>query len=219
MVSNMVTRLQRCLVGLLLVSVAVALAGCNNSNDGYRSLTVENELCHFSLDYSTYYELEGPMYDIEHTIPATWVHFGAPKKYVDMVVPADDDSIRTVSVSYVPASIRIDVYDPSPSSTAPQNALGRIEGTLSDHAKWDNFELLERSPVTVSGIEGELIYYVTDWVGLFPSTEGPKLEYIKQVFFDYDGLIWNIKAMSRMEIDHRVMDDFEHLIETFQILD
>ena len=59
---------------------------------------------------------------------------------------------------------------------------------------------------------------MTDWVGLFPSTEGLKLEYRRVVYFDYDGLIWNIEAMSRMEMNHRVMNDFEHLLETFQIL-
>ena len=98
--------------------------------------------------------MEGPIYDIEHTIPATRVHFYAPEKYVDMVVPADDDSIKTVSVSYVPASMLVDVFDPSEYFQEPQTSVDYIENELSDNSKRDNFKFLERSPVTVSGIEG-----------------------------------------------------------------
>ena len=84
---------------------------------------------------------------------------------------------------------------------------------------WDYFKLLERSTVLVSGIEAELVFIQSDWIGLFPPSEQPKIEYEKAVFFDYDGLVWCIDANARMDINHRVMEDFKKLLESFKILD
>jgi hypothetical protein len=39
------------------------------------------------------------------------------------------------------------------------------------------------------------------------------------VFFDYNGLVWSIKARGNQEIREELKADFDHIVETFKILD
>jgi len=78
---------------------------------------------------------------------------------------------------------------------------------------------LERYPVSVSGVEGELIAYVVDWFLPVPGDDGPLLKYVRAVYFDHNGLVWWIEAECELEMVDQVKADFEHILETFQILD
>lgn len=63
-----------------------------------------------------------------------------------------------------------------------------------------------------------MIYYVDEWGLLVPKNEGVKLQYVKEVYFDYDGLVWNLKAKSEEEMVDQVNAYFDHVLETFKIL-
>jgi hypothetical protein len=118
----------------------------------------------------------------------------------------------------MPAYIEIYICDPSKYFSAPQNAKDRLENDLLHESKWKNFELFERHPVTVSGVEGELIYYQVDWFLPVPKGEGPGLQYVRAVYFDYGGLTWWIQAKCEKEMIDQVKTDFEHILQTFKIL-
>ena len=99
------------------------------------------------------------------------------------------------------------------------SAADEIESVLEDEAKWANFQLLERSPITVSGVEGELVVYLVDKLMPIPVEDGKNLEYVRAVYFDYNDLTWEIVAKCNQEIMEQVIADFEHIVETFKILD
>ena len=90
---------------------------------------------------------------------------------------------------------------------------------MEDEAKWANFELLERAPLTVAGIEGEMVAYLVDKLMPIPREDGQRLAYCRVVFFEHDGLIWEIEAECHQEIMDEVRADFEHIVETFTILE
>ena len=209
---------------LVAAVVVTAFSGCDRGfteteADGYRTLTVENDLCSFVMEYSAYYERVGPRTDLDYIRPFMYVTLAAPEKRMQLLFPSDKDNLETMTFTYVPATIGVDVYDPSNSPTTSQNAKERIENDIGDNASWDNFELLERIPITVSGVEGELIAYVVDWFIPIPRGEGPLLQYHRAVYFDYNGLIWEIEAECEIEMVDQVKADFEHILETFRFLD
>jgi len=70
-----------------------------------------------------------------------------------------------------------------------RDTTDRLENDIQDSIKWDNFELLEHLPITVSGVEGELIACVVDWFLPFAPGDGPKLRYFGAVYFADDDLI------------------------------
>lgn len=220
-------KLKKYWVVLLVILVMVMVTACKDtlgvfnetqSSDGFKTLTVTNELCSFALQYSGNYKRAGPYGDLKDNSPYMYVKLLAPEKTMQILVPADKDSLKTTTTMYTPATFEIFVYAPRATMDI-QNSTERLNMTLEGQKRWENFKLLERLPVTVYGIEGELIAYVVDWFLPVSKGEGPLLQYHKAVYFDYNGLIWTIEATSEMEMVDQVNADFDHIVQTFKIID
>ncbi len=204
------------IVGLLLLPIAIG--GCNVSREGYRNLTVKNELVHYSVEYPASYDRAGPRVDYQSG-PLTSVTFLAPQKRIDIVVPSPvENEVKTVSAEYVPASIKILVWEPYGPPNTPNSSSEYVENILSRGARLEYFRLLERSPITVSGIPGEMIYFVDEWGLLAPKDEGVKLKFTRVVYFDCDGLIWRIDSEAEEEMLDEVNAYFDYVLQTFKIL-
>jgi len=90
-------------------------------------------------------------------------------------------------------------------------------------------KVLERSPVVISGISGELVVSTYDlyshripWPDpVFKGApQGPELiEISREVYFDNNGFAWYIRMTSTEEVAEEAKADFEHVINTFKILD
>jgi hypothetical protein len=206
------------LVALSLLSILV-MTGCNFSNSGFKSVTIENELCHYSLEYPAYYDKD-IRDNFDFDVPYTALTLDAPT--ISEVIEVPDPSsgeIKTVTGYTSPAVIYVIVSDSKEYWGESYSATDKLEGVLEDEAKWENFELLERASMTVFGIEGEMVAYLVDKLMPIPREDGQRLEYNRAVYFEYDGLIWLIEAKCNQEIMDQVRADFEHIVETFTILD
>jgi hypothetical protein len=64
-----------------------------------------------------------------------------------------------------------------------------------------------------------MIEYLTDKLMPIPVEDGKNLEYSREVYFDYNGMVWSINATSNEDIRDQVIAEFNHIIETFRILD
>jgi hypothetical protein len=118
------------------------------------------------------------------------------------------------------------------------NAKAAVEALIS---YWgESIKLLERSAVTVAGIPGEQIVYShkppmimraplklilftisPDWNARYTrrNPQESELRITREVYFNYDGLIWNIQIDSDESVAEQAKADFEHLLKTFKILD
>jgi hypothetical protein len=204
----------RQLLSTLLI-VLLALSACcgGNSVNDWKTLTVTNYIAGFSCEYRAYYDsLDGPQIVDSTAHRFTYVYILAPKKHMQIADPEPGGGGDTVQMKYVPASLHMRVADGSRYPDSP--AVARIEESLKDWGAWPNFELLEQSAVTVAGIEAELIAYQVD--GFFA---GPALEYRVRVSFDHEGLHWDIDASADIDMAEMVRQDFNHVIETFEILE
>ncbi len=77
--------------------------------------------------------------------------------------------------------------------------------------------LMERNPIAINGIRGEMIVWTCKW---YPDYyRGNKWDAsIREVYFDYDGVIWYIEFDSHMDRAEQSKADFEHVLQTFKIL-
>jgi hypothetical protein len=192
------------------------LFGCNSE---YKNLTVDNELCSYSLGYPSYYEIEiWNNFDID--IPSAYLFIKGPIEMQEAdVFDPDTGEITTVSGRRGTSFITIHVANYKIYFGESYSAADKIESVLEDQAKWANFELLERTPLTVSGVQGEVIVYLVDRLMPIPVEDGKNLDYFRSVYFDYNGLTWVIEAQCTQEIMEQVIVDFEHIVETFTILE
>lgn len=206
------------LVAIALLGI-LAMTGCNSSDSGFKSVTIENELCHYSLEYPAQYD-KNIWDNLEFKVPYTHLSLIAPEisEEIEVFDPSSGEIITVVG-HQSPAFIRVVVSDSKEYWGESYSATDELEELLEDMAKWANFELLERAPLTVAGIEGEMVAYLVDKLMPIPREDGQRLEYHRVVYFEYDGLIWEIEAGCNQEIMDQVRDDFEHIIETFTILD
>jgi len=82
-----------------------------------------------------------------------------------------------------------------------------------------DFRLLERSTITIAGVKGERIAY--SYSGFYFSSEhAPQTGTAYKAYFDSKGLIWKLSLIAdEYAAAERAKSDFEHLLETFRILD
>jgi hypothetical protein len=206
------------LIAISLLSI-LAMTSCDSSQPDFKSVTIENKLCHYSLEYSSDYNKE--IWDnFDFDVPYTQLILNAPE--ISEVIEVPDPSsgeIITVVGHTSPAAICVVVSDSKKYWGELYSATDDLEELLEDESKWENYQLLERAPLTVSGIEGEMVAYLVDRLMPIPRKDGQRLEYHCAVYFDYNGLIWEIEAGCHQEIMDQVKADFEHIVETFIILD
>jgi len=194
-----------------------------DTGEGYITMTVITDNYSFSFEYSTFYERREPRNTRpEYTLTHTYTFLTAPKAKVDLVLPSGSNKVRTRTVTFIPASIVIDIYDPTLDGRIESyNSTERMNKHLVGEADFDNFRLIERSLITVSGIEAEYAEWEVGWFNLFPKTSGePPLEYRWSIYFDHKDMIWWIRGLSSgPEYKDRIKADLDHIVKTFKILD
>ena len=96
---------------------------------------------------------------------------------------------------------------------------GPLEPTLVE--SWLDFEMRERSTIEIDGVQAEQIVFfyraVREDIGHGPGGD-PEPTIERALYFDYRGLIWDIRISSNEEVieEHKV--HLEHMLETFQFL-
>jgi hypothetical protein len=98
------------------------------------------------------------------------------------------------------------------------NATAYLEYSIQSlQAYWGEFKLLERTPITLSGIPCEMISYS----GYFQPFDFAFNHFlVLDVLLDYKGMILDITLTSNADAqEDRHKSDFEHLIESFKFLD
>jgi hypothetical protein len=90
-------------------------------------------------------------------------------------------------------------------------------------------KVLERSPVNISEIPGELL--VTTWDMMSPRIPLPDgalegtphqaslMMISRRAYFDQGGMVWKIQMESTEEVAEETKEDFEHILNTFKIMD
>jgi len=203
---------------LVCIIFILLFIGCSSLNNGYESIIVENELCSYSLMYPTTYEKEF-MDNLEFKIPYVYLLLKGPLGIEEAeVFDPDIGEIQTVSGKRMMSYISIKILNYKIYYGESYSAADRIEAVLKGQAEWANFKLLNRSPLTVYGVQGELVEYLVDRLMPIPVEDGENLDYHCAVYFDYNELTWVIEAKCIQEIREQVKADFDYIVQSFKII-
>ncbi len=187
-------------MALMMLVSSSALNGCSG-NEEYTKVTVNKSEARFSFEYPVGYE--DPFHSLQETDQDNMVQLYHPEDRLRGV--AD----KILSIVFEPGGKEF------PNAEAKLEDL--LEGREHPDPYYDNkFQLLERSSTEVSGTQGEYIVYSFvprgGNLGLGPVVS-------REVYFDHDGLIWEIDLTSKEGIADTVKGEFEHVLQTFKILD
>jgi hypothetical protein len=212
-------RLFNYLLAFICVSFMYTFVGCDCSHNGYKRITVTNELGSYSFEYPSCYGMD-IQDNLDFDIPYTHLVLLGPMKHEKTeVFDPDTGEVTTVVGERMASVFYVDISNYKIYYGESYSATNRLERVLEGEAKWANYQLLERAPLTVSGIEGEMVAYLVDKLMPIPVEDGENLEYVCAVYFDYNNFTWKIEAKCNQDMMDEVRADFDHIVETFTILD
>jgi len=185
---------RRILLSLLIFTVFTANGAITGCDDNYKTFALEEGFCHFSFQYPSRYRWETiDLADYSNT------------RFISIYFH-ESHTEESSSLSYISVSIR------APSEREPDYRAG-LESHLEGIRTRPEYQLLIREPIMVDGRQGEMIVYSYR----FPRVDGPT-KFEIGAFSDYGGYIWSI-SMSYLESNSvEAKTDFEHILETFNIL-
>ena len=187
------------LVTAMVLTLTAITPGCDSSMEGYKKVTVSKSIASCSFEYPVSYE-----------DPFGSLLEGDPENSVLLLRPYADKWYADIALSVI-------VENNGSLFTNAKDALDNLLYNY-EHPYYDNkFILLERSSVEVSGVTGEIVIFS---ITMAPDYYlGPHSAVGRDVFFDHNGMIWNIHLYSHETIAEQAEADFEHILESFQILD
>ena len=201
----MIKRWRRCWLhtGLLLLLVALSIqSGCDSS--GYKTFTLEEGIGHFTFEYPARYEVE-------------LVEERSDLGYTSVTLSGPGPNLKKGGMDYT----FFDVFVDETNDYSPDAGVA-LQHTLALVSEWPDYQFLEQSTVSVAGVEGQQVVYFYDR-GVREYPEDPEPEplptIMRDVYFDHSGLIWLLAIRSNQAVAEDANVIFEHILETFKILD
>ena len=190
------------IINIILLACLIC-ASCTDVNS-YKTYTLTEGTVHFSLEYRAYYKIKE-------------VH------------PGDDTGYATKDLMYftlISPKIKesgdytyIDVIASEPDNLTP-DAKSAIERAERLAATWKDYELINKEEITIDGVKAYRIDYQNqNIVPAIAGVGGPRISVYREVRFDANGFLWMIQMMSDSTTAEADKPDFEHIIQTFNILE
>lgn len=190
----------------ILISLGViifTITGCFSTDaSGYQYFVMDEGAAQFSFEYNTKYK-------ISYTKTLQDVTKFLELAVVDLIAPLNKKTKDYTSMGILVGAGNILARD----------AESEMTNNLKKYSTSMGFQLLEQSDITVSGVPAKLIAYKER--NILPIDRGltePPFEVLREVYFDYNGLIWRIDIRSDSTTAEEDKADFEHVLQTFKIL-
>jgi hypothetical protein len=176
------------LLFMSLVLIASAVSSCRTSQ--YKTYTLKHNSVHFSFEYLSGYKTINAYLQRSPGAPVA-VRFARARGMFGLL---STDPHFVVNIDSPWSEVKVD----------PKTAAN----TASSHTPEQE---LERTSITIAGMTGELVVYS------FPDLKNAST-ITREVFFDVDGVLWNIYIYSGTDKSDEAKLDFEHIISTFKVL-
>jgi hypothetical protein len=183
---------------LALVVVILCINSCGDTST-YNTFTMEEGQARFSFEYSSAFQL------VEYSVSDKYHLAG-----VTLTGPIQKEIMDYPSIEVI-VNFEPDEYSPDAETT--------LETWLTKASKSSSFELWEKSEIVVDNITAkQAIYSETNILPIDRGGEEPPGEIWRRVHFDYNGMIWTITLNSNYYTYETDNEIFEHVLQTFQIL-
>jgi hypothetical protein len=223
--SHYITR--RRFATLCLVTIILLLSlSCSNQNgasdSGYKTFAFQKDDIRFKQDgiYSRGEILfDQPLFTFEYPGSFEVANETKPRKDTNVVIIRQREPVP--GAKYMDESvINVHIFKPGSFYPGVIDSETRIDSILKDLAKnpnIDNYKIIERKSITVSGIPAEYFSYTID-----SSFNGKRMESsdrsIVWMIFNYKDFVWEISLASPPDQIQENGTYFAHLIETFRFL-
>jgi hypothetical protein len=211
------------ITGLVLITI-LFLNSCSQSNtkvyaplassedDEFRTFVAQKGIPHFSFEYPSYYELVSyqPMPD----------YLGTSVILCGPLVEEEKGNIKHIEITI------------AKHSQYSKNAKAAVNERIDEYKSYvrigmgKDFELREKNRVVVAGAEGwEIVYSYTELPDpkySFPDLEvrdEPTPVVIRDLYFDYQDMLWGICLYSDIATDEQARAEYEHMLRSFKFLD
>jgi hypothetical protein len=190
---------------LLILLLSLVLPGCQNRDvNSYKTFTLNEGAVHFSLEYRTYYK-------IDSLKPA--------EATGDLMQQSMFFTLISPKIKGVNDYTYIHVVVDKPDEITP-DAKSATERAERNASSWADYKLLDKYETTVDGVLAyRLDYQNRNIVPAIAGVSGPSIEVIREVAFDAKGYVWMIQIRSVSSTAEADKADFEHILQTFKILD
>lgn len=187
-----------------MLVISFTFSGCaGEETAGYRKFIVKEDLVSFSFEYPSSYQ----------------------KPYLDRTIGPEHISLLT---GHWTNKNDIDIVDSSlhfmvgRSSSVLTDAKAVFEFISDINMRSQDYKVLERSSITITGIQCEqIIYSYTQSPDVYHKVGRqnpiPKIAY--EVYFDSEGIIWSICMSADMSRAEQTEIEFRHVLNTFKILE
>ena len=188
------------IVGTLLCIVPLIVIGCTPCKDGYKQTTLDNSIARFSFEYPCDWEYRVLKFPL-----SSYAHFGVEAPRLKR------DKSHIVSTYWY-----LDFSRAFPASPILGNAKVALDNELSRWEDEPDFKVLERTEVNISGVPAEKVVftfkYHPTYIGTGYHAEESEYRIMREIFFDYNGFIWQIVADSNIDVAEAHKVHFEHLL-------
>ena len=199
--NNRYSRYLYVVLAILLVSI-LALAGCNLFYG--KNITVNKGIAHFYFECPDRYKVK--FIDTRDE---------ADLKFTDVALSGPAGGEKN---SRIVAQIDINIDDPFESR---EDAQAAWEYDIRFYEVYDNFEIISSSSRIVDGIQAS--EYIVAFTSTPDSDRMSNLKPVdmmaKEIYFDYNGLIWELSVRSSAQYFASNEARFEQLVESFKILE
>jgi hypothetical protein len=190
------------IISIVLIASSFLLTGCSE----YKIFTLEKGIAHFAFECPYSYKTE--KVEVRSDFEYTHIILSGP-------------GVRLIEGGMDRTFIYLFIRTTSNDVPSAESAL-EDELTFKSGLPLKDYQLMERSQISVAGIDGEqLIYYWDMGVPEYPDDPEPEPipTIMRKVYFDYGNLIWTLSIRSNQAIVEEANAIFEHILETFKILD
>ena len=183
----------------VLIFSAVLFTGCDIFYG--KTITVNKGISHFSFERPEGYSI------------GTFETFNNSEYQYTYIFLSSPENDLGYSTSHMSISANF-------TSEVLPNAESMLEYSLSTYEHFNDFELLGRFTETVAGIEGQGIIVSYSLLRDENHPVPGRATYIaREIAFGQGDLIWSIEISSDASFVEEGIADFEHVLETFTLLD
>jgi hypothetical protein len=194
-----------CLILYILMLNCLFFNSCQNMDvNSYKTFTLTDGNVHFSLEYRSYYKIKEvhPSFDTGN----------ASDTFLDF-------TLISPKIKQTKDYTRIKVLADKPDHLIP-DAKSNVERAENNASSWANYKLYDKYETTIDGIPAyRLDYQNQNIIPAIAGTGGPAIEVYRELYFDAKGLVWMIQMSSDSSTAEADKADFEHIIQTFKVLD
>jgi hypothetical protein len=177
---------------IIIFSMSIAITGCGD----YKQVTITKKGIRCSFEY--------------------------PSSYIDIYYSLNSENDFSFLVRYPPDNqnkgdreITISFFIPNEDYPDAKSFLNEFLENMKS-IEGEEFQLIKRSSITVSGIECEIVVHSGNYHFAYLNSAHAKCW---EIYLDYRGYMWILGLDSNIDITEGAEEEFQHLINSFRFLD